>query len=98
MGGIAPVQGEGAVLPDSYWYFRARYNGWSLEVWTGGPHDGFPGDSSNAFHYEEYGHLDFEASWMPLDTALYYIVYALTRWRKGESPPPLPPSPSPSPW
>ncbi len=91
LGGVAPVQGDGAVVPGGYWYFRARYNGWSLEVWTGGPDDGYPGDPSNSLHYENYGHLDFDASYMPINTALYFIVYALTRWRNGDPPPHLPP-------
>ena len=87
LGGLAPVQGEGAVVPGGYWYFRARHNHWTLEVWTGGPHDGHPESPDYTLYDEEYGLVRFAAGYMPFGTALHYIVYALNRWRNREPPP-----------
>jgi hypothetical protein len=67
------------------WYFRARGEYWSVTAVAEGldPVD-IPTDSRTGFHYEEHYECrtgEYDAGYMPLDAARYYIVRELGRLR-----------------
>ena len=78
IGGNCPVQAEGTVL-DQRFYFRARWDSWSVSVF---PDDG---DLLNPdWYYEEpYGvGLVGAAGWMSEDEARAFLDKALTHYRE----------------
>lgn len=80
--GDCPVQGWGTC--DGFpWYFRARGEHWTMAVATDPAGDPASiGDASEGFYREEpYGQTRFEAGYMPLDEARYFIVRCLEEFR-----------------
>jgi hypothetical protein len=93
LGGSAPVQGYGRVLePPARFYFRSRHEHWSIGVSTNpelDPVDVFESGPDGFFHEEAFGQGPYDASYMPLDVARFFIVRELTRWRscrEGDEP------------
>lgn len=81
--GFCPVQGEGTV-DGMWWYFRARHDSWSFEVWRksfgpdGSLPDGPPIWSADA----EYDDGDGNASWMPFSHAWQCIEASIATGRE----------------
>lgn len=81
MGGNCPVQAEGS-FDGQRFYFRARGDEWSLNVWTGT--DRYL-EAANPEEWEierEYG-SGFEAGWMPLHEAIGFICEGVTEYRQA---------------
>lgn len=75
IGGNCPVQGEGAVDGQEF-YFRARFKRWSMSI--GG--EDVVGEP--AWYYEEpYGTGPYDAGWMPESEARAFIDKAVALWR-----------------
>lgn len=87
LGGQAPVQGCGHV--DGYpWYFRARGDGWSLEIVDDKSIDSeclplVPFAACGWLVEGEWGE-GFAASYMPVDTAWNLILEAVSAFRQGK--------------
>jgi len=81
--GFCPVQGFGNV-DGLNWYFRARHDAWSFEVWRepfgidGALPDGDPIWSADG----EYGDGEHDASWMPFSVAWQYIEASIATGRE----------------
>lgn len=87
LSGVAPVQGEGRA-DDAAWYFRARWGGWSIALSQDpqpNPVDVSTTTETTFYHEELYGDRRYDASYMPLDEARYFIVRELSRWRTESS-------------
>jgi hypothetical protein len=79
----APTQGWGSAGRWK-WYFRSRHEEWSIGAErdaTTRPVGVFENGPDSFFTSEDYGFESFEASYMPLDEARYFIVRELTRLR-----------------
>ncbi|MBK6579361.1 MAG: hypothetical protein IPG17_24865 [Sandaracinaceae bacterium] len=80
--GSAPVQGWGTCRGHA-WYFRARWGDWEVIVSEGTTNGGdgpavFDLDSASAFRRDGgYGDERYDASYMPVAEARYFIVSAL---------------------
>lgn len=82
--GQCPVQGEGT-MGAWQWYFRARWESWSI----GATNDGSDPvcvsiNSEHVFSHEEdyaFSQSPYDAGYMPIETARYYIVRELSRLR-----------------
>lgn len=87
--GNCPVQAEGTI-DGRIWYFRARGESWSFDVWPDGvgwlndQHD-LPADQEEWTYSEPYGPIDgggreFAAGWMTEDEALGFIAIAAAKY------------------
>lgn len=78
--GACPVQGQGDV-DGFHWYFRARHDAWSFEVYST-PFEadgGLPPDHTRVWDVEgEAG----DASWMPYSEAWQRIAESITSFRR----------------
>lgn len=89
LGGACPVQGSGTMQlagkPARWaWYFRARFEHWSISVVPEGEDPAQePIRGPGFFHEEEYEYRagEYDAGYMSEDTARYYIVRELARFR-----------------
>jgi len=84
MYGYCPVQAEGIIdgLP---WYFRARWNSWSLSIArnpTDDPIDVRWGSASGWYFEEDWGTEQFEAGWMPFKEAWTLIIRCFEKFRE----------------
>jgi hypothetical protein len=82
-GGTSPVQGEGTVCGWE-WYFRARYNSWSIQVTDGSvPVLEVEETTEKTYLHDELyeGVGEFRASYMPTEVAQGFILRELTRCR-----------------
>ena len=87
IGGNCPVQAEGRIDGKPF-YFRARGQRWTIGI------GGKVVSSPDWGYGEYYGEGPFEAGWMDEDTAMGFIVQAMTLFREGaESRCDLPPNP-----
>lgn len=86
LAGWVPVQGYGTI-DGRPWYFRARYNGWSLSIAEN------PDDSAvnvrwnkvSGWYYEDdYGEELFEAGWMPYKVAWGFIKDCFEKYKNNE--------------
>ena len=86
--GFCPVQGTGTV-DGLNWYFRARGEAWSFEVWREafGPYGELPMVDPLWETYADYGEDDFDASWMPFSHAWRFIEESIEAFRQRETPP-----------
>lgn len=81
-GGNCPVQAEGT-FNGYYFYFRARGEGWTLEVGIPKGHVGWYGIT--AWEYEEkYGGPEQDAGWMSEDEARIFVEKAARLWHADE--------------
>ncbi len=86
--GFCPVQGYGSV-DGLTWYFRARYDSWSFEVWrepfimTEYGDEELPHGPSIWRADAEYEGGEFDASWMPLADAWSIIESCLATGREA---------------
>ena len=83
IGGSCPVQGEGTV-DGLYWYFRARGERWSFEVWdvSFGPFGELPGKPElwlTGAAWDEEG--EYGAGYMPVQEAERLIRLAIAAGR-----------------
>ena len=85
--GFCPVQGYGDV-DGLTWYFRARHDAWSFEVWrvpfrsdneTGGC---LPVEDPVWMAEAEYGDAEHDASWMPFSHAWQFIEACIATGRE----------------
>lgn len=81
--GFCPVQGHG-VVDGRGWYFRARHDAWSFEVWESGPlpsdgHGGYRLPTESADWWLEGD--DDDASWMRFSAAWGLIESGIAAWR-----------------
>ncbi len=91
VGGNCPVQGGGRVGPlfgldAQHWYFRARWDRWTLDV---GPDEGdllgmYVDEDRAVWRAEGRWGSEGDAGWMPYAVAEAIIVEALTRYLAGE--------------
>ncbi len=77
LGGNCPVQAEGQINGKEF-YFRARYNSWSLRI--GGSDVVMNPEWS---HEEDYGYSPFAAGWMTEDEARAFIAQAARKYVNG---------------
>lgn len=87
--GFCPVQGHG-VVDGRGWYFRARHDAWSFEVWESGPlpsdgHGGYRLPTESADWWLEGD--DDDASWMRFSVAWGLIEAGIAAWRARPAPP-----------
>ena len=84
-GGSMPLQAIGHTTnPEARFYFRARHESWSISVSADpkvDPIDVGGSDGPHFYHEEDFGYVREEAGHMPADTARFFIVRELTRWR-----------------
>lgn len=84
-GGNCPVQAEGTINGYSF-YFRARGDGWGLEVGAPKNHPGWydmPG--CDAWYYEEdYFGPERDAGWMGEDEAKVFVEKAARLWHEDK--------------
>lgn len=85
IGGFAPVQGDGQV-DGKFWYFRARHDSWSFEVYTKSCRTELPDESPLWETSGKYGN----ASWMKLSEAWGLIEASLAKYRRDRTTPPTP--------
>lgn len=85
-GGNCPVQAFGTVLEHS-WYFRARGNAWSLAVGPSDPGEQYVSWDDAIWTAEGMWGGQYEAGWMPWETAEAIIRQALTRFIQDPSQP-----------
>lgn len=80
--GFCPVQGYGEV-DGLTWYFRARHDAWSFEVWREPfqPDGRLPEPNAMWMAEAEYGEGDHDASWMPFSHAWQYIEASIATGR-----------------
>lgn len=81
--GACPVQGTGLVDGWS-WYFRARGEEWSFEVWPPGMFTGGDLPGEHAFFWaagEALGADFFAGSWMPAAEAWQHIEASIAAFR-----------------
>ncbi|NUP11782.1 MAG: hypothetical protein HOW73_37520, partial [Polyangiaceae bacterium] len=87
LGGGAPVQAVGRITgPHARFYFRARHDSWSISISADpevDPVDVGGTEGAYFYHEEDFGYVADEASYMPLDTARFFIVRELSRWRES---------------
>ena len=83
--GYVPVQGNGTIdgLP---WYFRARWDSWSLSISEDADTDPIEVRWRNAsgWYYEDTWGEMFEAGWMPFETAWEIIIECFEKYRRNE--------------
>ncbi len=80
--GNCPVQGYGEIDGDLHWYFRARYDGWSLGIGAS-PDDAVDGKLFEA--QGPYGEMGgYDAGWMPYKEAWPLIEAAIAKWREHD--------------
>ena len=82
LGGNVPVQAEGTVDGEAFFYFRARGQHWEFHV---APTEGDLFTSRQTFYFEEaYGDDPYAAGWMTNAEARERIVRgaALYRWHQ----------------
>ena len=87
--GACPVQGSGSVGEYS-WFFRARYDEWSLDVYAEpgrAGYFGWPADGAKpvASWGGTYG-AAFDAGWMKYSEAWALVESSLAAFRRGERP------------
>lgn len=82
IGGFCPVQGDGTV-DGKTWYFRARHDEWSFEVWDEslGPEGRLPTSEPRWWVVSPYGEGDHDASWMPFSHAWRFIDESIAAGR-----------------
>ncbi len=81
--GFCPVQGIGTV-GDLHWYFRARWDSWSFEVYPTTCEGDLPASSTCVWFTEgDYGN----ASWMKYSDAWSTIEGAIAAFRARQPPP-----------
>lgn len=84
LGGECPVQGHGTMGPWR-WYFRAKNDTWSLGATdTAKDPESIEKNSRHEFYYEELYSPStgpFDAGYMPLDAARFFITRELSRLR-----------------
>lgn len=82
IGGFCPVQGHGDV-DGLNWYFRARGESWSFEVWREpfGEYGALPEPDALWMAEAEYGEGDYDASWMPYSHAWQFIEASIATGR-----------------
>jgi hypothetical protein len=80
--GFCPVQGYGEV-DGLTWYFRARHDAWSFEVWREPfqANGRLPEPDALWATFDEYGEGDHDASWMPFSHAWKYIEESIAKGR-----------------
>lgn len=79
LGGFCPVQGQGSV-DGRYWYFRARHEHWSFEVYTESCEYDLPSEDKRVWWAQaEY---DGDASWMPFSDAWSLIESCIATGRE----------------
>lgn len=82
--GPVPVQIEGTIDGKRY-YFRARFNAWSLSVHETAPGEYHTWPDDEFWRYEEfYGESGYDASWMPEDEAIAFIIKAAGEYRSHD--------------
>jgi hypothetical protein len=83
--GFCPVQGYGNV-DGLNWYFRARYDAWSFEVWASpfGEDGRLPAGDPCWSAEGSYGETDFDASWMPFSHAWGRIEASILAGRESQ--------------
>lgn len=79
MGGNCPVQAEGSFDGERF-YFRARGDEWSLNVWTGTDDYETAANPDEWWIEREYG-SGYEAGWMPLHKAIGFICDGVEEYR-----------------
>jgi len=73
IGGNCPVQAEGQIEDDNY-YFRARHDNWRFEI--------YDGNDESVIIYSKDGNFPI-SSWMPIDDALKIIGQEIhLYWKK----------------
>lgn len=84
--GFCPVQGKGTV-DGMWWYFRARHDEWSFEVWRSpfGPNGELPRSETVWSTASRYVDGDGDASWMPFSHAWGYIEQSIAALRTAPS-------------
>lgn len=85
--GFCPVQGYGTV-DGLTWYFRARYDSWSFEVWrepfwNDGYTERLPDATAMWSAEAEYEGGEFAASWMPFADAWALIESCIATGRES---------------
>ena len=75
--GFCPVQGHGK-LDDVYWYFRARWDDWTFDVYSAPCDDELP-DQDKFLGYFDGSYAN--ASWMKYSDAWRIIEDQITAWR-----------------
>ena len=76
IGGFCPVQGYGEV-DGLHWYFRARHDDWTFEVWDEPCHPELPQKPPVWECFGQYSN----ASWMYYSDAWLTIQYAILKGR-----------------
>lgn len=82
IGGFCPVQGNGSV-GNYFWYFRARHDAWSFEIYSESCEGDLPATGPIWFVDGEYD----DASWMPFSEAWKRIEESIVKWElRGDQP------------
>jgi len=79
-GGFCPVQCEATLQDGKALYFRARGESWELTI-APTPDDAVSGDNTSLTISAEYGTEQFEAGYMPLETAADLILTAIALYQ-----------------
>lgn len=80
-GGHCPVQGQGQLDDQHWWYFRARHRHWSFEVWDVPFKEGpeftseLPDEDPVWCYGAQWGEKEHDAGYMP-----HYIAEAIIEW------------------
>jgi hypothetical protein len=82
IGGNCPVQAEGTIDGRRF-YFRARWNGWRVAIHptATGDYLSWPDDGTEWDFSEAWGEGEYDAGWMPEDTAREMIDKAANLYR-----------------
>ena len=83
LGGACPVQGEGTV-DGLEWYFRARGESWSFEVFRPGGFEGLPVQDVVFDRSGETFGGPYSASWIGAKHAWSLIRTCINEWRQGQ--------------
>jgi hypothetical protein len=78
-GGNCPVQAEGLLPTGEWYYFRARGCHWSLEI--SNDEEAWARDEFLFSICEEWGE-DFDAGWMPYETAVELATRAINEYMR----------------
>lgn len=80
--GFCPLQGYGNV-DGKHWYFRARWDHWSFEVWDEpfGADGELPVKDPVWMFEAAYGEAEGDASWMPFSDAWRFIESSIAAFR-----------------
>lgn len=91
--GFCPIQGDGTV-DDRFWYFRARHEEWSFEVYDVSTKPELPGENHLVWDmYGSYNGDAHNAGWMKFSEAWALIEQKIAAYRRSVPSPGTPEKP-----